>query len=148
MNLHWFKQIGIFFVPISLVGWIVLLAGIAFAVYSFIDIDSRSHSVSDTMMNFVFRLIIIGVVYSLIGYLTRANARKWDNLTIRQFDVEATYAALQNQLKSKKQPANSLTDCFTKSYFTGATSSTINVPGFIAGRPLAVGVASNSAVGK
>jgi len=71
MNLPWFKQIGIFFVPISLIGWIVLLWGIAYAVYSFIDIDSRSHSVSDTLMNFVFKLLIIGAVYSLIGFLTR-----------------------------------------------------------------------------
>ena len=72
MNLHWFKRIGIFFVPVSLMGWIVLLGGIAYAVFSFIDIDSRSHSVSDTLMNFVFKLLIIGVVYSLIGLLTRA----------------------------------------------------------------------------
>ena len=71
MNLHWFKRIGIFFVPVSLMGWIVLLMGIAYAVFSFIDIDSRSHSVSDTLMNFVFKLLIIGVVYSLIGFLTR-----------------------------------------------------------------------------
>lgn len=72
MNLHWFKRIGIFFVPVSLMGWIVLLGGIAYAVFSFIDIDSRSHSVSDTLMNFVFKLLIIGAVYSLIGLLTRA----------------------------------------------------------------------------
>lgn len=71
MNLPWFKRIGIFFVPVSLMGWIVLLGGIAYAVFSFIDIDSRSHSVSDTLMNFVFKLLIIGVVYSLIGFLTR-----------------------------------------------------------------------------
>jgi len=71
MNLHWFKRIGIFFVPVSLMGWIVLLVGIAYAVFSFIDIDSRSHSVSDTLMNFVFKLLIIGAVYSLIGFLTR-----------------------------------------------------------------------------
>jgi len=72
MNLRWFKRIGIFFVPVSLMGWIVLLVGIAYAVFSFIDIDSRSHSVSDTLMNFVFKLLIIGAVYSLIGFMTRA----------------------------------------------------------------------------
>ena len=72
MNLHWIKRIGIFFVPVSLMGWIVLLVGIAYAVFSFIDIDSRSHSVSDTLMNFVFKLLIIGAVYSLIGFMTRA----------------------------------------------------------------------------
>lgn len=70
MKLVWFRRIGLFFVPVSLFGWITLLAAIAYSVYSFIDIDSRSHSVSDTLMNFVFRLVIIGVVYSLIAYFT------------------------------------------------------------------------------
>ena len=58
------------FIPTSIPGWIILAAGIAAAVYEFIDVDSRSHSVSDTLMNFVFRLLIIGAVYSLAAYLT------------------------------------------------------------------------------
>lgn len=70
MNLPWFKRIGIFFIPISIIGWIILLGGLAFAVYIFIDIDSRSHSASDTLINFVFYLLIIGAVYSFIAYLT------------------------------------------------------------------------------
>lgn len=47
-----------------------MLAGIAYAVYTFIDIDSRSHSVSDTLINFIFNLLIIGAVYTLIAFLT------------------------------------------------------------------------------
>ena len=70
MKLHWFKRAGIFFVPISLPGWLILAAGAAWAVYAFIDVDSSSHSVSDTLMNFVFSLLIIGAVYSLVAYLT------------------------------------------------------------------------------
>jgi len=70
MKLPWFKRIGIFFVPKSIIGWIMLLGGLIYAVYIFIDIDSRSHSASDTLIKFVFNLIIIGAVYSLIGYLT------------------------------------------------------------------------------
>jgi len=70
MNFPWFKRIGIFYIPTSIIGWIILLVGLIYSVYIFIDIDSRSHSVSDTLINFVFRLIIIGAVYSLIGYLT------------------------------------------------------------------------------
>lgn len=70
MKSPWFKRIGIFFIPASAAGWIILLSGIVFAVYSFLDIDGRSHSVSDTLMNFVFMLLIIGAVYSLIAYLT------------------------------------------------------------------------------
>ena len=70
MKLPWFKRNGIFFIPISLFGWIVLLGGLVAAVYVFKDIDSRSHSVSDTLINFVFYLLIIGAVYSSIAYLT------------------------------------------------------------------------------
>ena len=70
MKFPWFKRIGIFFIPASVAGWITLLAGIIFAVFSFLDIDGRSHSVSDTMINFVFMLLIIGAVYSVIAYLT------------------------------------------------------------------------------
>jgi hypothetical protein len=70
MNLHWFKSIGIFFIPTSIIGWIILLGAVAYAVYVFIDVDRRSHSVSDTLMNFVFKLLIIWAVYSLIAFLT------------------------------------------------------------------------------
>lgn len=70
MKSPWFKRIGIFFIPKSIIGWLILIGGLAYAVYVFIDIDSRSHSVSDTLINFVFNLLIICVVYSLIAYLT------------------------------------------------------------------------------
>lgn len=75
MKFPWFKRIGIFFIPASRAGWIILVAGIVFAVHSFLDIDGRSHSVSDTMMNFVFMLLIIGAVYSLIAFLTSRNRK-------------------------------------------------------------------------
>ena len=74
MNFPWFKRIGIFFIPASIAGWIILLAGFVFAVFSFMDIDGRSHSVSDTLMNFVFMLLIICAVYSLIAYMTSRGA--------------------------------------------------------------------------
>jgi hypothetical protein len=76
MNLPWFKQNGIFYVPTSVIGWLILVSGLAYAVYVFIDIDSRSHSVSDTLINFVFNLLIIGAIYSLIGYLTSIRKQK------------------------------------------------------------------------
>ncbi len=76
MNFPWFRRIGIFFIPSTLIGWIIFISGIVFAVYSFLDIDGRSHSVSDTLMNFVFMLLIIGAVYSLIGYLTSKTNKK------------------------------------------------------------------------
>ncbi|GGK20483.1 hypothetical protein GCM10007962_13270 [Yeosuana aromativorans] len=75
MNLPWFKQIGIFFIPKSIIGWLILFCGLAYAVYDFMDIDSRSHSVSDTLINFVFNLLIIFAVYSFIGYLASRQAK-------------------------------------------------------------------------
>jgi hypothetical protein len=76
MNFPWFKRIGLFFVPASAMGWLILVAGFVFSIYSFMDIDGRSHSVSDTLMNFVFMLLIIGAVYSLIGYVTSRTFKK------------------------------------------------------------------------
>lgn len=45
-----------------------MACGMAYAVYVFIDIDGRSHSASDTLTSFAFYILIIGAVYSLIGY--------------------------------------------------------------------------------
>jgi len=70
MKLNWFTRKGIIFWPASIIGWIILFLAAAYAVYTFIDIDGRSHSVSDTMINFVFNLLLIGLVYSIIGYFT------------------------------------------------------------------------------
>jgi membrane protein DedA with SNARE-associated domain len=76
MKLNWFKRNGIVFFPISIIGWIILLIGFVYSIYTFIDIDSRSHSVSDTLINFVFKLLIIIAVYSLIAYLTSRSPKK------------------------------------------------------------------------
>jgi hypothetical protein len=76
MKFPWFKRFGILFIPSSLMGWVILGAVISYAVDVFIDIDRRSHSVSDTLMNFGFNLLIIGVAYSLIAYLTSKAAMK------------------------------------------------------------------------
>jgi hypothetical protein len=63
------------FLPTKIAGWLILLCGIAYAVYVFIDIDGRSHSASDTLINFAFNLLIIAAVYSLLGYLTSRPAK-------------------------------------------------------------------------
>jgi hypothetical protein len=75
MNLLWFKRSGIIFLPLSVIGWIISLLAISYSVYAFIDIDRRSHSVSDTLINFVFRLLIVFAVYSLIAYLTSRTSK-------------------------------------------------------------------------
>ncbi|MCB0602765.1 MAG: hypothetical protein KDC28_16120 [Saprospiraceae bacterium] len=70
MNTIWFKRTEIFFVPVSLMGWLLLSGALAYAVYIFIAIDRRSHSVSDTLMNFAFNLLLIGAVYVLVAFFT------------------------------------------------------------------------------
>jgi hypothetical protein len=70
MKFPWFTRVGFLFKPKSFMGWLILLAAIIYAVYVFIDIDSSSHSVSDTLISFVFNLLIIIAVYSSVGFLT------------------------------------------------------------------------------
>ena len=61
---------GILFFPASLIGLFVSIAAVGYCVYLFIDIDSRSHSVSDTLINFVFNALLVAVVYSIIAFFT------------------------------------------------------------------------------
>ena len=70
MKKQLFNRNGLFFKPTSLVGWLILVAAIGYAVFVFIDLNNRAHSVSDLMINFVFNAIIIGAVYSLIAYVS------------------------------------------------------------------------------
>ncbi|MBM2845269.1 MAG: hypothetical protein HW407_581 [Bacteroidetes bacterium] len=75
MKLHWFVRKGIFFFPSSIPGWIIVLTTLALLVWLFIDIDSRSHSASDTLINFVFNALIVAVVYSLVAFFASATDR-------------------------------------------------------------------------
>jgi hypothetical protein len=70
MKLPWFKLYGIFYFPCAISGWLIMITGIIFAIYSFIEIDSKSHSASDTIRPFFIEIIILWAVYSLIAFLT------------------------------------------------------------------------------
>lgn len=70
MQLKWFKQRGIFFIPVSWIGWLIALGALVFAGYVAVRIDARQHSVSDFLINFAFNGLLIGAGYSTIGYLT------------------------------------------------------------------------------
>ena len=70
MKIRWFKRSGVFFLPAHVIGWLIFIAALAFAVYAFIDINNQGHSVSDILMNFVFILLIEGAVYTLIAFFT------------------------------------------------------------------------------
>ena len=75
MRVNWFTRKGIFFFPVSLVGWLIAIAALGYCVYLFIDIDSRSHSVSDTLMNFVFKALLVFAAYSIIAFFTSKEKR-------------------------------------------------------------------------
>ena len=76
MNLRWFVRKGILFFPVSIIGWIISFVSIAFCIYLFINIDSRSHSASDTLINFVFMAMLVAVLYSIIAYFTSSEKVK------------------------------------------------------------------------
>jgi hypothetical protein len=48
MKTPWFKQLGWFYLPVSMPGIVITLATLAFCVQVFLAIDRKSHSVSDT----------------------------------------------------------------------------------------------------
>ncbi len=70
MNMKWFVRKGILFFPVSIIGWLIAIMATGYCVYLFVDIDSRSHSVSDTLINFVFNALLVAVVYSIIAFFT------------------------------------------------------------------------------
>lgn len=49
MKITWFKRWGWFYLPISLPGFVITLAALAFCAQVFLAIDRKSHSVSDTL---------------------------------------------------------------------------------------------------
>ena len=68
--MNWFVRKGIFYRPVSLFGWLILAAAVAYLAWAFVDIDSRSHSVSDTLINWFFNMLLAGLAYSIVGYFT------------------------------------------------------------------------------
>jgi hypothetical protein len=68
MKLPWFKRTALFFIPVSIIGWVIFFSGIIDLVYTFIAIGNRSHSVSDTLISFSFNLFLVFCLYSLIAF--------------------------------------------------------------------------------
>ena len=77
MKTRWFKRTGIFFIPVTLSGWLILLAAAGYAVYIFMKIDRESHSVSDTLRPFILYFLFISAVYSVIAFLPTITIRKY-----------------------------------------------------------------------
>ncbi|MBS1505391.1 MAG: hypothetical protein JSS79_01985 [Bacteroidetes bacterium] len=68
--MKWFIRKGIFYQPVSLMGWMILVFAVVGSVFMFTRIDSTSHSASDTIRNWLLSDLLIAAVYTLVGYLT------------------------------------------------------------------------------
>jgi hypothetical protein len=65
----WFHRTGILYRPVHPVGWLLLTAALVFVVYGFFDIDSRSHSASDSIRNTIFLAALTALAYTLLAAL-------------------------------------------------------------------------------
>lgn len=84
MKLNWFRRDGIFYRPITIIGWLVFIILISVAVYAFVAINIESHSVSDTLINFAPIFLFILIAYFLIGNLTSRNDEYEPEFKIRK----------------------------------------------------------------
>ena len=76
MSVRLFRREGFAVYPASRIAYLILLVAAAFLVYAFWDIDSHSHSVSDTVRNWVFMAIIVAAVVYTVGLMTSSKSRK------------------------------------------------------------------------
>lgn len=45
----WFKEFGLFYLPVSVAGWLLSLLSFAFCIHIFVFMDSRAHSGTDLL---------------------------------------------------------------------------------------------------
>ncbi len=80
--MFWFKPARFWkwfaaYYPASWQGWLVTLIIGSAAVYIFTLVDARSHSGSDTLMNFAPWAIILGLIFDLICFRTGEYPAWW-----------------------------------------------------------------------
>jgi hypothetical protein len=68
---YWFKahKSGYGWYPASWQGWLILIAYVVAVVQSFLQLDGVSHSVSDTLINFFPRFLILTAILIVTTYL-------------------------------------------------------------------------------
>lgn len=68
---YWFKahKSGYGWHPSSWQGWLVIVGYLASVVQTFLQTNTSSHSVSDTLINFIPRLLILTAILIVITYL-------------------------------------------------------------------------------
>ncbi|MDO8495728.1 MAG: hypothetical protein Q7S32_04450 [bacterium] len=76
----WFKakRYGWGWYPVTWQGWLILVVYVFILINIFREIDSASHSVSDTLINFLPQTVIVTAILILICYMTGEKLRwRW-----------------------------------------------------------------------
>ncbi|WP_037325729.1 hypothetical protein [Runella zeae] len=68
--MKWFERKTIFFKPYSLAGWGLFMLTLGYCTYAFIEAKEHANSLSDVLIQWVFRVALVGVMYSVIAYFT------------------------------------------------------------------------------
>jgi hypothetical protein len=68
---YWFKahKSGYGWHPSTWQGWLVIVLYLGFLIHSFIQVDSHSHSNSDTLIGFLPRFLIFTALLTILTYL-------------------------------------------------------------------------------
>lgn len=68
---YWFKanKSGYGWYPANWKGWFMIAFYIAGLIYSFILIDSKANSWSDTLINFIPRFLVLTALLTILTYL-------------------------------------------------------------------------------
>lgn len=69
--MNWFARTGWWYRPVAWPGWLLSLLFVAFLVWAFVDIDGRSHSASDTLMNWSIYVVLTALSYLLVAFWAR-----------------------------------------------------------------------------
>ena len=68
---YWFRvhKLRFGWAPNTWKGWMVVIVYLVVVVYTFFQVDSQSHSVSDTLYGFVPKLFALSALLIIITYL-------------------------------------------------------------------------------
>lgn len=86
MKTIWFKRklYGWGWYPSTWQGWVVILIYVLMLIESFKRIDALSHSVSDTLLNFVPQTFIFTLILVIVCYKTGEKPKwSWGNKNIK-----------------------------------------------------------------
>lgn len=87
MKKFWFKvkDYGWGWYPASWQGWLVIAAWVGVLIWIFRDIDSTSHSGSDTLIAFFIPLVIsVAVLIAICWFTGERPSWRWGGKNIRQ----------------------------------------------------------------